>query len=157
MHPYFARGLSFGPIVMGRLIKALPYEEHDLITEEGRFSPREVVAHLAEWEPIFLERIRQAVEQPGSEIEVFDEGEMAAANEYYRQDIFENLTKWMGARQKTVEYVSSLTSEDLQKSINHPQLGELTAFAIASMLVSHDMYHLEQISSYLGERVSPSL
>lgn len=157
MHPYFMRGLGFGPTVMGRLIKQLPYDEHDLIAEEGRFSPREVVAHLADWEPLLLARIKLAVESPGAAVEVFDEGEMAIRNNYASKDIFEELTNWMGARQRTVEYVGSLTKEDLQKTVEHPELGTQSAYDMASMLVSHDMYHIEQISAYLTERISPSV
>lgn len=157
MHPYFIRGLGYGPLVLSRMIKTMPYAEHDLITEQGRFSPREVICHLADWEPILLQRLQKAVQEPGWTIEVFDEGEMAVQNAYASKDIFEQLARWMADRQKTVEYVSSLTRDDLLSAATHPEFGPMTAYDIAGMITSHDMYHIEQISNYLPERTSPSV
>ncbi len=142
-----------GPVVIGRLIKTIPAAQHDQPLEADRFSAREIVAHLADWEPILLKRIKQAVERPGSMCEPHDEGQMAVDNGYAASDIFVEARKWQTARQVTLEYIATLTPEDAKKILNHPERGPYTVEDWVGMLLGHDMYHVEQLSAYLEDRV----
>lgn len=156
MQPYLLTGLKASPIVIQRLIMAMAASDFDRAMEEGRFTPREVVAHLADWEPILRERFRTAMETPGGRVEAYDEAKMAADKRYSEWDIFEQAGKFRDEREKTLTFIGSFTKEDLQKTMLHPERGELTIQDLEMALLGHDMYHIEQLSAYLGEKVVPT-
>lgn len=135
---------------------AISASDYDVRLDQERFTPREVIAHLADWEPIMRERLRIAVDSPGSSIEAYDEWQMCLDNGYAQKDIFEQAGLFRNERQRTAEYVASLGKDDFRKSVTHPERGVLTVEDMANMLLGHDLYHVEQLSEYLVERVVPT-
>jgi hypothetical protein len=148
MNQYLFSGLEHGPIVIGRLMEKL-HSQLDKPTGPDRFTPREVVAHLADWEPILLGRIRQCVEQPGSTLIAYDEGEMALEHDYAHSDPAAMAESYKAGRAKTVAYLRALPAEDWHKATVHPERGEMKVYEWAAALIGHDMYHIEQLSSVL--------
>ncbi|HVT11163.1 MAG TPA: DinB family protein [Fimbriimonadaceae bacterium] len=149
MHFYMLTGLKAGPRVIGRLVELIPEKDRDRPLSEGRFTPREVVAHLADWEPILRERVRVAVETPGAAIAAYDEGQMAIDHKYAESNIGEQSRLFQDERVKTVAYLESLTQEQLGHTVVHPERGRMTTEDLIGMLIGHDMYHVEQLVAYL--------
>jgi uncharacterized damage-inducible protein DinB len=149
MNPYLFPALEYGPAIFDRLISHLDQSKFDEPTSPGRFSPREVVAHLADWEPILLARLHQTLSQPGSTQAVFNEGEMAIAHNYKASDIREQLQLFADRRKTTLTLLKSLAEEDWEKSALHPERGVLTIREQAFTLVGHDVYHIDQITAVL--------
>lgn len=154
MDPYLTRALEMTPRLVEREIRAAN-GNYDVRPDSERFSMREVVAHLADWEPIMLTRIRTGVETPGATINAYDEGRMAIENNYADSNPIERLGAWLADRARTIEYIKTLTEEDLAKPVVHPERGRMLVGDIAHMLVSHDVYHLEQLATMApsGEKV----
>lgn len=156
MQPYLLPGLEMGPKTIGNLLALMPSNLIDVPTHPGRFfsmemsgeefTPREVIAHLADWEPIFRdERIRIASTQPGATVVVYDEAERAERLNYAATDWKEELEKWASEREKTIELLSSIPREAWQNVVIHPERGEMTLSNLANMLLGHDMYHVSQL------------
>lgn len=119
-------------------------------SSQGRFSPREVIAHLADWEPILREeRIVAPLASPGLTVAAYDEGELAERNNYAAKDPHEQAALYAVERQKTVTLLKSLTEEQWRVSMKHPERGEMTVYDMANLLVGHDMYHVEQLVASL--------
>jgi hypothetical protein len=154
MDPYLVRALDMTPKLAEREVRAAE-GNYDVRPDPARFSLREVIAHLADWEPIMLTRIRTGVETPGARIEAYDEGQMALDHNYAATDPLERMAAWKADRAKSIAYIQELTDEDLHKTVIHPERGEMHVGDIAHMLVSHDVYHLEQLSTMVphGEKV----
>ncbi len=149
MNVYLVPALEFSPVVFERLLNQIPLSRLDEAITEERFTPREVLAHMADWEPIMRSRIQQACEQPGSIIEVFDESEMAISHAYAESDPREQSLLFRRERQITVAFVRSITAEDRVKTATHPERGVLSVDDLANVLLGHDLYHIEQLSAYL--------
>lgn len=145
MNTYLLPALEFGPQIMRRIIGLIEPSKLDVPSEPGRFTPREVIAHLADWEPIMLARIHTAVNSPGAKIESYDEGAMAVEHDYAHSDVREQLRKFAADRMQTVAFVRSLTKDDWGKTAVHPERGEQTALDLAHLLNGHDTYHIEQL------------
>jgi hypothetical protein len=154
VHSYLIPGISLAPVVIERLVTLLWPSDYDRVLEQGRFTPREIVAHLADWEPIMRDRIVAAVDSPGSVIPAYDEAQMALDHGYAATDIVEQAKLFHEERKKTVKYVAGLSAEELARSVTHPERGVLTADDLAGLLLGHDMYHVEQLSAYLMDRVA---
>ena len=149
MHVYAVPGLELSPLIVQRLVERIPPDRMDERQDPDRFTPREVVAHLADWESIMRERIRAAVENPGSTVAAYDEGQMAEDHKYSESDPREQARILIRERAVTVDYVKSLTAGDYGKTAFHPERGEQTAEDFINVTLGHDLYHIEQMTAAL--------
>src|SRR6476659_8062259 len=90
MHPYLLSVLDLTPKTLERLISQVPAKRYDELTDPNRFTLREAVAHLADWEPIFLQRIQAGVDKPGAEVFGMDESQRAIDKNYGNWDLKES-------------------------------------------------------------------
>lgn len=148
MNPYLFHALETTPRLIRRAFDRIPVGSWDTPTHPDRFTPRQVVAHLLDWEPILRQRIQQAVESPGSTLQVWDEGERAMTERYDEWDPVETLERWAEERSRTVGYLHSLGEADWAREALHPERGTMSAADMANMLPCHDLYHLEQLTSF---------
>jgi len=156
MNPYLLSTLEIGPVVVRRLLDQVPKSRLDEALVEGRFTAREVIAHLADWEPIMRGRILSAATTPGATIEVFDEGEMAIKNGYAASDPWDQCDLFQRERHATATFVRSLDDDDWQQIAHHPERGPLSAEDLTNLLLGHDLYHIDQLSAYLPKNRKPT-
>ena len=149
MHPYLVPALELSPNVFERLLEQIPAARLDEAIVYGRFTAREIAAHIADWEPIMRGRIELACRTPGEVIAVFDEGEMAVENGYSGSDPLEQVRSFRRERQITVEFVANVHRRAWSNIVQHPERGPLSAYDLANLLIGHDLYHIEQLSAYL--------
>ncbi|MFM9874739.1 MAG: DinB family protein [Fimbriimonadaceae bacterium] len=144
---YLIKSLELSPLAFARLVDAIPPSEWDRCTDEERFSLRESIAHLADWEPIMRARLSTALESPGTEITSFDEGQRAIDLNYQETDPLEQVQLFAKERAETVRLVESI--QDWSGHFIHPEIGVVTTEDMVNTLVGHDVYHLEHLSQYL--------
>jgi hypothetical protein len=149
MNSYLLPTLNLGPVVVERLIRQIPRHLWDHAIDPDRFTPREVCAHLADWELILRDRIRTAVEQPGTTLQVFDETKMAFDHHYADLDPQEQCALFARERSKTTEFARFLTSEEWAGFAHHPERGRQSVEDLANLLLGHDLYHIEPLTAYL--------
>jgi uncharacterized damage-inducible protein DinB len=153
MTPYFYNGPRYTLQTLERIVALIPADRWDQHRYADRFTPREVLAHLADWEPILQERIRGGVEEEGFVITPYDEGERAIAQNYQAQDPQESLQRFRASREQTIELIKGLSEEQLRRALWHPEIGGMQVADIIAMITGHDAYHLDQLSEYLTEKV----
>jgi hypothetical protein len=147
---YLFPGLELAPLTYERLIGAIPELRWDEKIDPDRFTLREAIAHVADWEPILLERLRTAVESPGSAIEAYDEGQRALDMNYNQTAPLEQVGLFRQKRAETVRFLRGLSTEKWSNTFIHPERGEISVADLANMLLGHDHYHLEHLSQLLG-------
>ena len=148
-NPYLIRALLFGPQIVARIVAQIDSSRYDSRTDPDRFTLREAIAHEAEWDAIDLSRIKQIVSSPGSDIEPFDEVELAAKNGYGNLDVQQQLTLFAQRRTATVAFLETLPPESWALSAAHGEKGPLTVCDMANLIVAHDTYHIEHLTQYL--------
>lgn len=153
MIAYTIQGLAFAPTILERMFVRIPDGRMDE-RQGDRFTPREVIAHMADWEPIFLSRMQTAIDSPGATVMVFDEEELAREHRYAEQDPMDSLARFRRARLETVTWLLGLAPEDFRRQIHHPERGTLTIDDQAMVVYAHDAYHFEQLAVFLGERTA---
>jgi len=149
MHPYLVKGLTIGPILVRRFAERIPDYQLDHCFEADRFTTREVVAHLADWESLFRERMEIALHSPGAKVTLYAEEERAVSERYCDKNLGDQLNRYEAERAKTIDLVASLTPDQLRSPYLHPALGMMVLEDQANMLLGHDLYHAEQLSAYL--------
>ena len=146
MNVYLFPALKMTPGLIESAFDRLPESAWDSPTAPDRFSPREILAHLADWEPIMQARMVQCAESPGTILVPYDEAQMAIDNGYSHWDPKQSLAKYKQARTATVTWLEALEPDEWRLSAVHPERGELSIYDQANLLVCHDVYHIEQLS-----------
>ena len=154
MHRYVVDSMLFAPQTIERMLRQIPESRLDERPTAERFTPREAIAHLADWEAIFLSRMQTAVEIPGSTVILFDEGELAVENNYGAQHVFESLARFQRCRAETVAWLQGLSPEQFRRHVVHPEKGQQTVDDLVAFTYAHDAYHLEHLAQFLGERTA---
>ena len=148
-NPYLLGELVKAPTVIERIVLAIPSTMWDQRTDPDRFSIREAVCHLADWEPIHLSRMIVAVTSPGSDVVAYDEGELAIKNGYASRDVRQELARFRDGRAQIMEWVGSQSKDTWGNIVVHPEKGAMTLYDQLNLLLAHDAYHVEHLTQFL--------
>ncbi|AIE85187.1 DinB family protein [Fimbriimonas ginsengisoli] len=146
---YMFKGLELAPAAVQRIVAQVPESAYDSKRDPERFTFREAIAHLADWEPINIDRLRQGVENPGCTVPGYDEGQRAIDLNYAVLDPKQQAEQFAKDRKATLAYLKTLSDEDWAKVYYHSERGRQTVLEQAIAILGHDMYHLEQFTEYL--------
>lgn len=148
---YLLKGLELAPALVQRIIALVPEASYDLQVDPDRFSLREAIAHLADWEAINLERLQRGVAEPGCTVQGLDEGQIAIERGYSGYVVTEQVARFAEGRAHLLGFLRSLAEEDWNKVFIHSERGDLTVYEMAVSILGHDTYHTEHFSQYLPE------
>jgi uncharacterized damage-inducible protein DinB len=141
-------GLATTPVVMTHLLAGVTEAELDTRYDPDRFTLREVVCHLADWEEIWLERMQRIVRENQPPLASYDEGQMAIENDYARQDFDAAFTRFVARRDALLAFLAERTEEDWNRLGIHSAIGSLTLGDLATLVLAHDGYHVRQIVEF---------
>lgn len=145
----YAYQLAQTPEILTRIIDCVRPEHFNEKLGDDRFTLGEMVAHLADSEDIFLDRMRLAVEKPGGSIVPFDVDERAKEKHYDTRDLVHELQVFANRRRDTMTFLQELCADDHKKFFVHPESGATTVDQLAAFMMGHDLYHIGQASEYL--------
>ena len=145
---YLLSSLTGAPDLMIHLLNGLSTEESDFRPEPHRFTIREVLAHLAEWENVFRGRIELTRDADRPLLQGYDEGQWAIDHDYASANWNEQLRLYGERRRTMVAILHDLTPEQWERAGNHTELGQVTIETQAVMVAAHDAYHLQQVAKW---------
>jgi hypothetical protein len=111
----------------------------------GKWSPHQILCHLADTEIVFSYRIRQAIAEPHHVIQPFDQ-EIWAAN-YSAYNHQAAMMTFACVRQWTLSLLRSLPPETFEKPVSHPERGQMNLRTIVETIAGHDLNHLLQLEA----------
>ncbi|MCW5937509.1 MAG: DinB family protein [Fimbriimonadaceae bacterium] len=149
---YVINGIGGTPTVLRSLLGTMPNDDPrwDERLDPARFTLREVVAHLADWDEIYLRRAERTLTEDKPTLENIDEGTLAEERGYARQDAVANLNRFAENRLKLVAKLREVKAEEWGRTAHREFVGDVTLFEIAVMVLGHDAYHLHQAASPAG-------
>jgi hypothetical protein len=109
----------------------------------GKWSPREILCHLADCEIVFAMRLRQTMAQPHHVIQPFDQDDWARPYASFTADAA--LAVFSVVRQWNVTLIQNASPETLAKPVSHPERGQMTFQTIVETMAGHDTNHLQQL------------
>ena len=116
----------------------------------GKWSVREILAHLADDEMVWGYRIRRILAENGSAIEGFDQVRWAETGRYNSTRPTDSIDMERSLRAANLALFSRLSKKEWKQYGTHSQFGRLTIAAAAELLAGHDLNHLAQIRRILG-------
>jgi hypothetical protein len=148
---YLLISLSATPEIVRRIVQTTPMLSSvwDEATE-GRFTPREVIPHLADFEPIFRHRLQQTVAEDDPILLNADEEVLATEGCYSETDPAAESERFALERAKTLELIASLPDTVWERTALHTKIGRMTAETQLVQILVHDGYHVEDLIRRTG-------
>jgi hypothetical protein len=116
---------------------------------KGKWSVRQILAHLADDELVWGYRIRKILETNGVAIEGFDQDLWVERGRYKSSDPAISLEMLRGLRRANLQLLNGLPKSAWSRYGRHSEFGRLTISKIAKLLAAHDLNHLIQVKRIL--------
>jgi hypothetical protein len=113
----------------------------------GKWSPAEIVCHLADCEIAFAFRLRQTLAEDHHILQPFDQEKWAAT--YKGIPAKEALNAFIGLRNWNLVLIRKALSTSASKPVTHPERGVMTFQTIVETMAGHDLNHLAQLKNIL--------
>jgi hypothetical protein len=115
----------------------------------GKWTPRQVLIHVAQWEMIFGYRLACAVSMPGFTIQGADQDALMVRTAGI--DGPAAFAAFEGARRMNVGLIRSLSAADRAAVARHPEYGALTADDLIVQMAGHAIHHVRQIQTAVAD------
>jgi hypothetical protein len=117
-----------------------------------KWSPAEILAHLADAEIVTSWRVRAILGAPGTPIQAFDQDAWVVAGKYAKRDPRKSLEQFRVLRDANLALYKSLSPEQWKHYGLHAERGEESIERIVRMMAGHDINHLEQVAALLASK-----
>lgn len=113
-----------------------------------KWSPREILCHLADCEIAFGFRLRQTLAEDNHTVQPFDQDKWSAP--YTTLSADEALAAFSAARRWNHLLIDGALEEFAGKTVTHPERGTMTFATIVETMAGHDLNHLAQLERLAG-------
>jgi len=136
-----AKVIAETPVRLGMILDGLSTAEIEARPAPGKWSVREIVAHLADCEVVWGWRLRQVLGEEHAVIQPFEQDAWAKVYDAYSFELawatFKALRAW------NVAFVGALSETDKRKGYTHPERGgDETLWTLVEIMAGHDLHHL---------------
>jgi hypothetical protein len=138
------------PAALARRIAGVSRRRLTARPRPGKWSAREILAHLSETELLWGCRMRLILGQNGVPLVGMDQD--VWARRYRSVDPRRALATFIAIRRANLELLRHLRGEDLERWGVHSQFGRLTVPRILALIAGHDINHTRQIDAILAKR-----
>lgn len=146
--------ISETPGRLAELVKTIGAERLDLPSAPGKWSARDILAHLADSEIAIGFRLRQTLAEDHHVIQPFDQDRWARS--YPVADLRLALDAFTALRAWNIALIRSVKAEDYSKPVTHPERGTMTFQTIVETIAGHDRNHIRQIEAIAAQAAAAS-
>jgi hypothetical protein len=125
------------------LLAQIGVEKSSVRPAPGKWSPAEIVAHLADCELVFAFRLRQTLAEDNHIVQPFDQDKWAAT--YPGIPAAEALAVFSAMRTWNLRLLSTALPAAADRTVTHPERGTMTFETIVETMAGHDLNHLAQL------------
>ena len=143
---YLLPALEAAPAAIAKLAPHEGDPRWDERPDPARFTLREVVAHLADWDEIFIARMNRTLTEDNPFLASVDEGVLCAERRYESQSPSANLERFATNRAQLIELVRSFEAQDWGRPAHREFVGDVDLFRLVTIVIGHDGYHVKQFA-----------
>ena len=134
-----------GPQALRKAVAGMSREQLTARPVPGKWSTLEVVAHLADFDPILADRVKRILAEDNPQLIGADEKRFAAALAYHDRDLEEELTIIERTRSQLARVLRKQTDAVLQRTGVHSERGPMTLERMLTAAVRHVPHHVQFI------------
>ncbi len=137
-----------GSQVFEDALRGLPPDELDRVPGPGKWTIRQIAAHIADGEIVSAARFRYIAGQPNSKLHGYNQELWATNLGYDRQPIEAAVAVVRAVRQATVSLLRRLPESAWDQTGFHEERGELSLRKMVELTVEHAENHARQIREH---------
>ena len=141
--------ISETPRRLAQLVETIGPQRLETPRAPGKWSARDIVAHLADAEIAFAFRLKQTLAEDHHVIQPFDQDLWAKS--YPSCDAGLALAALSALRAWNIALIRSIKPADMSKPVTHPERGTMTFQTIVETMAGHDRNHLQQMETIAGQ------
>lgn len=134
-----------GPELVALVLTGVFGEEEDFVAAPGRWSVRQIAAHLADSEVVAAHRIRQVLAEDNPVMTWFDEKLWAANLDYARRKPKQSLETLRRLRAENYELLQGVPEAAYERTGQHSVFGPKTLRQMVDAFGAHVETHARQI------------
>jgi len=134
-----------GPELLAVVLTGVFGEEEDFITAPGKWSIRQILAHLADAELVGAHRFRQVLAEDSPTLIAFDQEAWARNLDYARPKPKQSLDTFRRQRGENYELLKNLPEGAYERAGNHSENGRMTLRQLLEGFAGHAESHARQM------------
>ena len=134
-----------GPELLQRAVQGMSDDQLDAKPIAGKWSTRQVVCHLADFEPIYADRMKRVIAEQCPTFFGGDPDTFAAHLAYEHRSIGAELSLLTAVRQHVAAILRELKADDFQRTGNHSEAGPMTLETLLRNIGNHVPHHIQFI------------
>lgn len=134
-----------GPELLRRSITGMTRAQMLAHPIPGKWSTHEVVCHIADYEPIYADRMKRVIALSEPELLKGDPALFAARLAYEQRDVDEELALIDVTRKQMARILRTLEAEDFQRHGVHSRDGSVTLDDLLQRIAAHIPHHVRFI------------
>lgn len=142
--------LEATPEDLARLIKDRSHDDLLQPSSDGGWGVVEILAHLRDWEEIFLDRVQRTAADEDPFLPVVDDELWPIERDYRGQDPTATLNQFRDLRGQLVKVLRSLPAEAWDRRAIHGAFGEVSLLWLADHICEHDREYIDRARDALA-------
>ena len=134
-----------GPELLRAALRQVKPEQYELQPVPGKWSIQQVICHLADFEPIYADRMKRVLVEDNPTLFGGDPDVFAAGLQYEHRSVLEELELIVCVRKQMARILRQSDVEDFQRTGVHSEAGPLTLETLLERITNHIPHHLKFI------------
>jgi hypothetical protein len=134
-----------GPELLAVVLTGVFGDEEDFAPAPGKWTVRQIVAHLADIELVAAHRYRQVIAEESPTLAGIDQDAWAAGLDYARRKPKQSLETFRRLRAENYELLKGLPPEAFARSGNHTERGTVVLGELVAGYAEHVESHARQL------------
>jgi hypothetical protein len=135
-----------GPAALRQAIAGMTPAQLNAAPIPGKWSTRQVICHIADFEPVYLDRIKRVIAEEEPLLLSGDPDRFAAALAYEHRDLETELQLIEISRRHLAGLLRTLPPATFQRKGRHSHDGLLTLEALLIRITGHIPHHIQKIA-----------
>jgi hypothetical protein len=140
-----------GPELLAVVLTGVFGEEEDFTPAPGKWSARQIVAHLADGELVSAHRMRQVLAEENPTLIGFDQDAWASNLDYARRKPKQSLETFRRLRAENCELLKGLPESAFERAGSHTERGRTTLRRLVELTADHAESHARQLQALREE------
>lgn len=135
-----------GPKQLREAVSGMSAEQLNARPIAGKWSTRQVVCHIADFEPVYVDRMKRVIAQEQPTFFGGDPDLFAAKLSYESRDLGEELRLIEACREHMARILATLKPADFARTGIHSEAGAMTLEKLLTNVTNHIPHHLPFIA-----------
>ena len=134
-----------GPEVVASALTGVSGAEEDFVTAPGKWSIRQIAAHLADSELVGAHRLRQVIAEDNPTLIAFDQDAWTKNLDYSRRKAEQSVDTFRRIRTENYELLKAVPDAAWERTGNHTENGPMTLRRLLEGYAGHAESHARQL------------